>query len=101
MRTQELGFFNWLVDERDNKGMTLSLKVIDHLPAWTLVMINPSSRDDSSIIYVEVTTYRADWESRPIFKVKPQDTGFFNRLLGEYEDMWKAAREWEKQEAQL
>ena len=85
-------FLNWL--SSNNNHNTCALKVIDHLPAWTLVILNPSKKNNRSIIYVELANYKSDSKTRPVFKVKPQDTEYFAEFIEEFEDMWRDAKAW-------
>lgn len=72
----------------------IDIRVIDYLPAWTLVIINPTKLDDHSIIYIELATYRAKYNGRPVFKVTPQDGEYFTMFLNEFNEMWKDAKSW-------
>jgi len=91
-KLEAIDFLNHLKNNRENQ---IDLKVIDHLPAWTLIIINPSKRTNESIIYVELATYNASPEERPTFKVTSQDTEYFNLFIKQFEIMWEKARSWE------
>lgn len=71
----------------------LELKVIDHLPACMLLIINPIKRNRESIIYVAISTYTNTHRGPTVFKIRPQDE-LFEWYLKEFNDMWKAAEPW-------
>jgi hypothetical protein len=67
------------------------VRLLDYLPAWTLVMINPHK--DSGVIFAELATYRSHPRKRPSLKVEcGVDYDLFNHLRYEYEEMWNSAR---------
>jgi hypothetical protein len=67
------------------------LRLLDYLPAWTLVVINPHK--DTGVIYVELATYRSHPRKRPSLKVEcGTDYELFSQLLYEFEEMWRSAR---------
>jgi hypothetical protein len=72
----------------------IDLRVIDHLPAWTLLIINPSRNNSETIIYVELATYTSNPRQRPIFKVTRQDMEYFDLFIDEFENMWENAKPW-------
>lgn len=76
-------------------GSRIELKVIDYLPAWTLLIINPHSRDANSIAYVELATYEANERTRPTLKITPADIKYFDMFIKEFNKMSDAARPWE------
>jgi len=87
-----VSFLNWLNNTYQQRRF--SLKVIDHLPAWTLIMLNPSKTRNGSIIYIEMATYHSGSGARPVFKVEPRDTEYFAKFVNEFEEMWQAATQW-------
>ncbi len=84
-------YLNSLIKRSNNE---IKLKVIDHLPAWTLVIINPRKMDEDSVIYVELATYRAKHKGRPAFKLTHRDGEYFNMFLNEFDEMWESAEDW-------
>lgn len=79
---------------KEDYGNETDLRVIDYLPAWTLIIINPNKRNEDSVIYVELATYNADAEERPTFKVTSDEKKYFNEFLNEFNDMLRDSRPW-------
>lgn len=95
MKDQAIRFLNYL---KSNTGDKIDLKVIDHLPAWTLLIANPNKTTKESIIYVELAPYHASPTKRPVFKVTLQDIEYFILFKkDEFERMWEKARPWAKE----
>lgn len=71
------------------------IRVIDYLPAYTLLIINPSKRDfRKSLIYVELSCFDAGSTNRLIFKISLADSAYFDRFINEFNTMWKKSRQW-------
>ena len=85
-------FLNHLSEKYENENF--KIKVIDHLPAWTLLIINPNKKNRHSLIYAELATYRAPSRERPVFKINFQDIDCFEFFLKEFRIMWREAKEW-------
>lgn len=84
-----------LYNLRTNYRSIIDLRVIDHLPAWSLLIINPNNRSKESKIYVELAPYHAGVSDRPILKVGFDDTELFNLFMkDEFEKMWERATPW-------
>ncbi len=67
------------------------VRLLDYLPAWSLVMINPHK--DTGVIFAELATYRSHPRKRPSLKVEcGVDYDLFNQLRYEFEQMWNSAR---------
>jgi len=77
----------------------LEVRLIDYLPAWTLILINP--RKDDGVIYVELATYRSHSRKHPGFLVKCcSDASLFYQFRDEFEQMWNDAQlAWEHDQA--
>lgn len=90
-KLEAIDFLNHLKNHCEHQ---IDLKVIDHLPAWTLIIINPSKITNESIIYVELATYNASPVNRPTFKVTPDDTEYFDLFIDQFKIMWKKAESW-------
>lgn len=89
-KEESINFLNHL-----KENYKIDLKVIDHLPAWSLLVINPNNRSKESKIYVELAPFHASAMNRPIFKVGFDDTKRFNLFKkDEFEKMWKRATPW-------
>jgi len=86
------GFVSRLRYIQSEMGMQkLDVHLLDYLPAWTLILINPTRSD--AIAYVEMATYRAHPRKRPTFIVEcSQDNPLFSLFRDEYEQMWKNAQ---------
>lgn len=70
----------------------LEVRVIDHLPAWTLLLVD--SYDDRGVMYVELGAFRANCQKRPTFRLtKEADKEWFERFREEFELMWDRAQE--------
>lgn len=66
------------------------VRLIDYLPAWTLIFINPNGRNGR--IYVELATYHSNWDDRPTFMVeRNKDGDLFYHFCNEYKKMWNDA----------
>jgi len=91
-RSHVEGFLNWLSENNSQNSYTL--KVIDHLPACTLIILNPNKKNNRSVIYVELSNYNSGSKTRPVFKIKPQDTEYFSEFIEEFEKMWQDAKTW-------
>jgi hypothetical protein len=79
------------VQEHLNFDCRFEVRVIDHLPAWTLIFVNP--RKDDGVVYVEMATYRSPSLVRPCLVVqRDKDNAVYRMLLEDFELMWKAAR---------
>lgn len=86
-------FLNWF---REGYPQT-DVRVIDYLPAFTLLIINPSDRDHrKSLIYVELSSFKSGSRDRLIFKLSRTDSVYFNMFINEFEAMWKESRQWIK-----
>lgn len=74
----------------------LAVRLIDYLPAWTLILINPRKND--GIIWVELATYRSHPRKRPSFVVECSlDNDLFGQFRAEFEQMWQDAHPaWEQ-----
>lgn len=74
----------------------LAVRLIDYLPAWTLILINPRKND--GIIWVELATYRSHPRKRPSFMVECSlDNDLFDQFRAEFEQMWQDAHPaWEQ-----
>jgi hypothetical protein len=69
----------------------LQVRLINYLPAWTLVLIDPES--DKGVIFVELATFSANSRSRPAFLLTAEeDPQLFKLFREEFETMWKRAR---------
>jgi hypothetical protein len=69
----------------------LALRMIDYLPAHTLVILNGSS--EQGIIYVELGTFHSDGRNRPTFSlIKTKDKRLYTLYYDEYQAMWDSAR---------
>ena len=90
-----IGFLNLLSPKCGNGN---KLKVIDHLPAWTLIIFNPSKRNEQSVIFVELGKYRSEYKYRPAFKITLHDGEYFDRFLSEFNEMWKDAKDWQPED---
>ena len=67
------------------------VRLIDYLPAWTLILINPNKSD--GIVYVELATYRSHPRKRPSFVVeRGVDYDLFDQLRSEFEEMWNSTQ---------
>jgi hypothetical protein len=67
------------------------VRLIDYLPAWTMILINP--RQNDGIIYVELATYRSHPRKRPSFAVECSvEFDLFDQLRGEFDEMWNRAQ---------
>jgi hypothetical protein len=84
-----------LLCENSKTFQKFEVRLINHLPPWTLFLINP--RDGSGTIFVEMATYRSDSNKRPLFVVHENRDGELYKLFRkEFEEMWKNARSaWE------
>lgn len=102
------GSINLEVEKKKSKGLLdnlrdnyshIDLRIIDHLPAWSLLIINPNNlnnRSEESKIYVELAPYHAGVSNRPILKVGLDDTELFKLFMkDEFENMWKKATPWQ------
>jgi hypothetical protein len=68
----------------------LALRMIDYLPAHTLVIINGSS--EHGIIFIELGTFHANGRNRPTFSLlKSKDKLLFNLYHEEFRAMWDSA----------
>ncbi len=72
------------------------VRVINYLPAWMLILINPGRQD--GVVCVEMATYRAHPRKRPSFVVKcGLDNALFEQFCNEFEEMWNDAESaWEQ-----
>lgn len=67
------------------------VRVINYLPAWTLILVNPGRSD--GVIYVELATYRSHSRKRPTFAVRcGYDNDLFEQFRYEFEQMWNDAQ---------
>lgn len=67
------------------------MRVIDYLPAWTLILINPRRND--GVVYVEMATYRAHSRKRPSFVLNCDlDNHLYDQFRNEFEQMWDDAK---------
>jgi hypothetical protein len=68
----------------------LALRIINYLPAHTLVIINGKS--EQGIIFVELGTFRSNGRSRPTFCLfKAKDKQLFDLYYDEFLAMWDCA----------
>ena len=94
-KDESINFLNHLQEEYNDE---INLKVIDHLPAWSLLIINPNKISKETKIYVELASYHASATNRPVFKVTLQDIEYFILFKkDEFERMWEKARPWAKE----
>lgn len=92
LRLNIKNFLVKLEEERRDSSGSLEWRVINHLAAWTLVLIDP--HDDRGVIYVELATFRSSPNNRPTFRLTTEaDKEWFEWFRGEFETMWKCARE--------
>ena len=94
-KEESINFLNHLQEEYNDE---INLKVIDHLPAWSLLITNPNKISKETKIYVELASYHASATNRLVFKVTLQDIGYFNLFKkDEFERMWEKAKPWAKE----
>lgn len=92
LRKNIKSFFVELAELQPRFKGGLEVRVLDHLPAWTLLLIDP--KDDRGVIYVELAAFRANCQKRPTFRlVKKADKEWFERFQEEFEVMWDRAQE--------
>ena len=88
--TKYKNFLNWL---KNNTGQhPLNLKIIDYLPAYTLIFINPNHCNKEPVIYVELAKYISGSNDRPVFRVTPQDNLLYNVFIEEYKKIRRKAK---------
>jgi hypothetical protein len=68
------------------------LKVMNYLPPWTMLIINPNKRNKHSAIYVELGRYGADHLNRDTFKIRPGVSSTFDTYIQEYNNIWDHPR---------
>lgn len=74
------------------KSKRVEVALIDYLPAWSLVLIDPNSKENG-IIYVELATFRAHPRNRPTFSLKSrEDSHYFEKFKNEFLTMFSYAK---------
>jgi hypothetical protein len=74
-------------DSRKN----LEVRVIDYLPSWTLISINPYEAD--GYMWLRLTTFRIPNDKRPGFELRRElYTKWFPFFLEQFEAMWQEAK---------
>jgi hypothetical protein len=74
----------------NSKG-TLEVRVVDYLPPWTLIAINPS--DPDGFMSIRLTTFRISNDRRPSFDLRRKvDNKWFLFFLEQFEAVWKEAK---------
>ena len=69
----------------------LEIRLIDYLPAWTLILIDPDK--DDGVIYVELATFRSSSYKRPSFIVDSRtDHTLFEQFRDDFKEMWNRAQ---------
>lgn len=69
----------------------LEVRVIDYLPSWTLISINPYEID--GYMWVRLTTFRVPNDKRPGFELKRKsDNKWFPFFLEQFEAIWQEAK---------
>jgi hypothetical protein len=69
----------------------LALRMIDYLPAHTLVIVNGAS--EQGVIFVELGTFHSDGRSRPTFSLRRiKESQLYSLYIDEYQAMWEYAR---------
>jgi hypothetical protein len=80
---------------QDNALNKLSVRKIDYLPAWTLILVNPGDGSDvvdNGKAYVEMATYRAHPRKRPCLTISSdKDYDLFCEFREEFSKMWERA----------
>lgn len=69
------------------------LRVIGHLPPWTLIFFDPQKKGGKTTVYVELATYRPTPRERPVFEVTGEDE-YFDIILDDFNQMWNDAESW-------
>ena len=67
-------------------------KVIDHLPSWVLLIIQPQDRDSRSTVFVEFRPFMMGFRGRPVMKVVPGEGEWFDWFVEEFNDIWNHER---------
>lgn len=89
------GFLTSLATKRSDlfKTENLQVRAIDYLPAWTLFLIDPKSKNGRNKIYVELATFPSAPSTRPTFRlIANRDEPWFSRMKNEFESMWDAEK---------
>lgn len=69
----------------------LEVRVIDYLPSWTLISINPY--EASGYMWLRLTTFRIPNDKRPGFKLRRElDNKWFPFFLEQFEAIWQEAK---------
>jgi|WetSurMetagenome_2_1015567.scaffolds.fasta_scaffold18733_4 hypothetical protein len=103
LQARIMGFLTSLAEKLPDQFSTQSLQVrtIDYLPAWTLFLIDPESKDGRNRIYVELATFPNAPNARPTFRlIANRDEPWFSRMKTEFKSMWDAEKVTYKMEVQ-
>lgn len=78
------------------KKTNVELRLLNYLPAWSLLILENSSKkrnsgNKGSIIYCELAPYRLASDSRPVLKVTEYHNKCFNYFQNEFERLWDSA----------
>jgi hypothetical protein len=91
LRAQVEDFVGYISNVSEQIGNEhLALRMIEYLPAYTLVIINGGS--EKGKIFVALGTFRSNSRSRPMFSLcKLRDKRLFTLYYEEFKAMWDAA----------
>ncbi|GAB4377370.1 MAG: hypothetical protein Kow00121_26620 [Elainellaceae cyanobacterium] len=69
----------------------LEVRVVDYLPSWTLVAINPYETD--GWMWIRLTTFRVSNDRRPGFRLsRKNDSKWFSSFLEQFEAIWQESK---------
>ncbi|MCP4368846.1 MAG: hypothetical protein GY797_12145 [Deltaproteobacteria bacterium] len=76
-----------LVNKYINKA---DFKVIDYLPSWTLLILQPKKKYNHCTVFVEFRPFESGYVDRPIMKLTPKDGIWFQWFVDEFDRMWNS-----------
>ena len=83
--------YNGLLSERDKGAFHFDIKVTDYLTSFNLLIINPESEEQDSIIYLELNRFGSGSVKRPVSKITYGDK-YFEVFLNEFKEIWKKGK---------
>ena len=82
------------IDPEASKRGSLAVRLLSYSPSFGIVSFN--AMHENGAAFVEIYPHRFGYKSPPMFDLTPQRDGeWYKYFTNQFEEMWKAAKEWQ------